>query len=341
MRPPVVLIRADAGFRMGMGHVARCRAIAEALVDEGAEIAFVSVDPPAAAVSSFAACGSRFHASAGPAGSPADLERTLKVAEEIGARVVLLDGYHFDEAFRVGLRRSGAFLATLDDLGDARALHADLVINPAPRAVDHPYDRIAPGARLLLGPAFAPLRREFREALRLPSPPLVERRSILISFGGSDPLGLTIPTTRAALAILPDDVSFLVLVGGGANDAERTAAELSAMSSRVEVRVDARDVARLMTRAGLAISAAGGTVAELAAMSVPAVLVVVADNQEPASRSLGDGFSVVPPEPATIAARAAELWADPIRRAAMSLALRDRVDGSGAARIARALVENA
>jgi len=339
MSPPVVLIRADAGFRMGMGHVARCRAIAEALIEEGAEVVFVSVDPPVAAVSSFAARGCRFRASVGPAGSFADLERTLVVAEETGARIILLDGYHFDEVFRAGLRRSGAFLATLDDLGDGCALHADLVVNPAPRAVDRPYDRIAPGARLLLGPAFAPLRREFREALRLPSPSLVERRSVLVSFGGSDPLGLTSPTTEAALAVMPDDVSFLVLVGGGANDAERTAAELSAMSSRVEVRVDARDVARLMTRAGLAISAAGGTVGELAAMAVPAVLVVVADNQEPASRSLVDGFVVVPPHPAMIAARAAELWADPTRRTAMSLALRDRVDGLGAVRIARAVLD--
>jgi len=339
MTPPVVLIRADAGVRMGMGHVARCRAIAEALVEEGAEVVFVSVDPPAAALSSFADGGFRFRASVGPAGSFADLERTLVVAKDIGARIIQLDGYHFDEVFRAGLRRSGAFLATLDDLGDGRALHADLVVNPAPRAADRPYVRIAPGARLLLGPAFAPLRREFRDTLRLPSPSLVERRSILVSFGGSDPLGLTLPTTEAALAILPDDVSFLVLIGGGAIDAERTASELSAMSSRVEVRVDARDVARLMTRAGLAISAAGGTVAELAVMAVPAVLVVVADNQEPASRSLGDGFTVVPPHPATIAARAAELWADSARREAMSHALRGRVDGLGAVRIARAVLE--
>lgn len=339
MSGPLVLIRADAGHRVGMGHVARCRAIAEALIEEGARVLFVSVDPSAAALSTIAECGAEFRAGAGPAGSSADLERTLGIAAERGARFILLDGYHFDEAFRAGLRRSGAITIAMDDLADRKALHADLVINPAPRAADLPYGRIAPGARLLLGPTFAPLRREFREALRLPSPPLLERRTILVSFGGSDPMGLTRPTTEALLATPPDDVSILVLIGGGAVDGERTAEALSRLSPRIEAEIDARDVARLMTRAGLAISAAGGTAAELAAMAVPAVLVVVADNQEPASRSLGEGFVVVPPDPLKIVERAVELWCDPARRAAMSLSLRDRVDGLGATRIARAALE--
>jgi len=339
MTVPVVLIRADAGFRMGMGHVARCRAVAESLIEDGARVVFVAVDPPRSALSSFETCGADVRASVGPAGSPADLERTLGVAAEVGARFILLDGYHFDEAFRAGLRRSGAFLAAFDDTGDRNTRHADLVINPAPRAAEQPYDRIAPGARLLLGPAFAPLRREFREALNLPTQPVDRRGAVLVTFGGSDPLGLTGPTTKALLATLPEDVSLLVLIGGGANDAEGTATEVSALSPRIEVRIDARDVARVMTRAGLAVSAAGGTAAELAAMAVPAVLVVVADNQEPASRSLGDGFAVTPPDPKTIAARAGELWADPCRRAAMSAALRDRVDALGAARIARAILK--
>lgn len=341
MSGPVVLFRVDAGLAMGMGHVARCVAVAEALIDDGSRPVFVGVDPPDAARSWIAALGVEFRPSDGPANSSADLARTLAVAAEVGARVLVLDGHHFDEGFRAGLRRFPGVIAALDDLADRSALHADVVVNSAPRAIDLPYARIAPGATLLLGPAHAPLRREFREALRSSPPPPAERDTVLVAFGGSDPLNLTRPTVEALRAALPGGVSILAVIGGAAADASGTAVALERAGPGIEARVDARDVARLMTRTGLAVSAAGGTVAELAAMGVPAVLVVVADNQAPASRSLGRGFVLAPPDPATIAARAVELWRDPERRAAMSAALRDRVDALGAVRVARAILDRA
>ncbi|WP_282183320.1 glycosyltransferase, partial [Azospirillum brasilense] len=102
---------------------------------------------------------------------------------------------------------------------------------------------------------------------------------------------------------------------------------------------------RLMAQAGLAVSAAGTTTGELAAIGTPAVLVTIAGNQLEAARqsealgwcALVAGQTEGAPE--RIADVALELWTDPARRRIMADKLVGIVDGQGALRIARALAE--
>ncbi|MGB8840018.1 MAG: UDP-2,4-diacetamido-2,4,6-trideoxy-beta-L-altropyranose hydrolase, partial [Aliidongia sp.] len=99
----------------------------------------------------------------------------------------------------------------------------------------------------------------------------------------------------------------------------------------------------LMLGARLAISAAGGTLAELAALRTPSLLVAVAENQQEAARlSPGHGWCLaldgrdadaVP----RIVATALALWPDTPRLAAMSAAATGLVDGGGPGRVADAL----
>jgi len=112
---------------------------------------------------------------------------------------------------------------------------------------------------------------------------------------------------------------------------------------RVRVHRDTSRMGQLMAEAGLAVSAAGTTTAELAAIGAPAVLVTIADNQDEAARqsealgwcALVDGRA--PDAADRIAAVALALWADPPRRVAMAERLAGIVDGQGAVRIAEAL----
>lgn len=343
--PPAMLLRADAAPAIGAGHVMRCLAVAEALQDAGVAPHFACASLPPALEDRLRAEGMTVHRFDAEPGSDGDLAATLAVAEAIGAGAVVVDGYRFGTGWRAGLKASGRPVLAFDDAGTGEPLHADLIVNAAPDAAGLPYDRAAPGALLLLGPSHAPLRREVRDAAAAVKALLTERTALLVTFGGSDPLGLTGPVIERLAPALPDGVQLDVAVGGAATNADAVERMARRFGDRVRPHRDTPRMGALMAASGLAVSAAGTTTAELAAIGVPAVLVTIADNQmEAARQSAGLGWCVlVDGRAADAADRIAEaalaLWADPPRRAAMAERLAGIVDGQGAARIARALMQ--
>ncbi len=347
----VILIRADASPTIGTGHVMRCLAVAEALREQGHEALFAAVESTPAIDRRLSADGFRHVAIAGPVGEAADLAATRSLLRREHGSAVMIDGYRFGEAYRAGLQAAGARVLAWDDLGDGTPLHADLVVNAAPQASALPYDAMAPGALLLLGPDYAPLRRELRLAARETRRPIDERPVLLVTFGGSDPLGLTGPVLEALAAGRPDGCRLVAAVGGS-NPRAAALTELAVRLGRqfgvdLSVEIDCPHMGALMADSGLAVSAGGGTMGELAALTVPTLLVVTADNQAMASgdaAALGwcdalDARGNSPADAAAIiAARALALWADAPRRQAMQdAAAALPLDGDGALRIARAL----
>ncbi|WP_448206549.1 UDP-2,4-diacetamido-2,4,6-trideoxy-beta-L-altropyranose hydrolase [Azospirillum sp. sgz302134] len=341
-----ILLRADASASIGTGHVMRCLALAEALQDQGFTPHFVAAALSPALEERLRTAGMGVHRIDAEAGSGADLAGTLAVARATGAVAAIVDGYRFGEDWRAGLAKSGLCVLTFDDAGTGEPLHAGLIVNAAPDAHRLPYRRGNPEAVLLLGPAHAPLRREVREAAASPKAPLPDRRALLVTFGGSDPLGLTEPVMVRLAPALPAGVRLDVVVGGAAPNAGAVEAAARRLGDRVRVHRDTPRMGHLMAEAGLAVSAAGTTTAELAAIGTPAVLVTIADNQDEAARqsealgwcALVDGRSSDAPE--RIAEVALALWANPARRLSMAERLAGIVDGQGAVRIAEALRES-
>lgn len=348
-----LLFRADATPAMGTGHVMRCLAVAEAAAELGHACHMAAAAATPAVVRRLADAGLPLHRLEAPPGSAADLALTRALAAALDARTVIIDGYHFDTDWRAGLRAElradGRRVLAFDDLAGPEPLHADLVVNASPAADPRTYARLAPGAVCLLGPAYAPLRREIREAARRPPAPPAGRTSILLTFGGSDPLGLTAPCLERLAPDLPPGCRLTVAVGGSDPRADEVAAAARRFGGRVAVHRDSPAMGALMAAAGLAVSAGGGTLAELAALAVPTVLVVVADNQAPppaltrtpAAAAWGPVIDARALDPADAADRIAEaawtLWRDPDARAELAARGRGRVDGEGAVRIARHL----
>jgi len=340
---PVILLRADAGASIGAGHVMRCLALAEALQDMGFAGHFVAAALPEALEERLRASGMAVHRIAGQPGSAEDLAATLAVAGAVGAVAVVVDGYSFGAEWRAGLAASGLCVLAFDDAGTGEPLHADLIVNAAPDAAGLPYGVGNPKAVRLLGPAYAPLRREVRAAATAAKAPLAERMALLVTFGGSDPLGLSAPVLARLAPALPPEVRLDVAVGGAAPNAGAVEDAARPFGERVRVHRDTPHMGQLMAEAGLAVSAAGTTTAELAAIGTPAVLVTIADNQDEAARqSEALGWCALvngraPDAADRIVAVALALWADPPRRVAMAERLAGIVDGQGAVRIAEAL----
>jgi UDP-2,4-diacetamido-2,4,6-trideoxy-beta-L-altropyranose hydrolase len=324
-----------------MGHAMRCLALVQALVDQhGGSATFVMADPPDAFVARAGYEGAAVVALDADPGSLEDAEETAALARARKARWIVVDGYHFDSRYQRAVRDAGLRLLALDDRARLNRYHADLVLNQNAGASPELYrDRVA-GTRLLLGPAHALLRREFRrwEGSSREVPAMARR--VLVTLGGADPEDVT---SRVVGALAKRDERYELQVVAGAVNPHRKALERAAASDGFELTVEARDMPHRMAWADLAVAAAGSTSWELARVGTPQLAIVLAENQELVARSLeAAGLAVslgwhADLRPEQIAAAVDGLAKDRRRRAELSRRGREVVDGQGALRVLAAM----
>jgi UDP-2,4-diacetamido-2,4,6-trideoxy-beta-L-altropyranose hydrolase len=199
------------------------------------------------------------------------------IRDRIGAcDLMIVDHYGLDAVFERACRDFARAILVIDDIAD-RVHDCDVLLDQTLGRGEADYrPHVAGAARMLLGPRYALLRPQFRaardEALQRRDAARGARR-ILISFGASDPHGLTLPVARA----LHDRGGNLVLDAVvGANAAK---SNLTAGLDRLELHKQVADMASLMVRADLAVGAPGATSWERCALGLPSVVVTLADNQ--------------------------------------------------------------
>lgn len=307
----ILWIRADASPSTGFGHVMRSLALAEAADERGIAIRIVS----AAAPGLDAELGRRGLERVPPDGWPDAVS---------AGDLVVFDGYAFGPRDERRARDAGATVAAVADHG--RGAHdVEILVDPNPREA-HAYDLPAE-ARVLFGPRYALVRREFRREADPAS------RRLLLTFGGSDVAGLG-GLVSAAIdgcvrdGSLPFD-EVVLLCGPGA------ATPPAADWLQVERSPDA--VGDLFAGCAAAISAAGSTIWELLTVGVATALVQVADNQAAvAGGTVAAGAAIdlgeAPPDPEAVR-RAVRRLGDPDERGRLRAAGRTLVDGRGADRV--------
>lgn len=316
------LIRADASVQIGMGHRVRCQALIHAFETLGWQCQFV-VDGHC---KRFATQDDYFIE------SEAEFWQLAKQAD-----LVILDhyGYHADDITH--LHQHQPTLLVLDDMNDRGHFPAKWVLNPLletySECVTFP----------LVGSQYALLRHSFTQRpISLSSPD-----KLLITLGGTDPLALTLPIVKTLLSsgFLAKDM--IVLLGADAVNADHVVCFCHENNLAVERGV--ADVTPLMRQARMAVSAAGGTLFELACIGVPTIFAQVADNQTRSLEQhipLGWCYSVrfdsvaMEERPALIEKLVEQVkqqwfdleWQHQARNVAQHL-----VDGKGAFRVAKAI----
>jgi UDP-2,4-diacetamido-2,4,6-trideoxy-beta-L-altropyranose hydrolase len=336
---PKLLIRADAGPQIGAGHLMRCLALAQAWQDSGGDCLFASAPMNSALQERLAAEGFGRTQIDAPPGSDADARATIEAARQHNAGTVVLDGYGFDAGFQEKIKLAGFRLLVLDDYGHARHYWADWILNQNLRATPEMYRNREAGGRLLLGSQYVLLRREFRKWRDWVRDGRGVARNILVSLGGSDPANAT-PRVLQALRTLARESWEGVVIAGPANP-NRAAIEATSAKCGLPAQVvqNPDDLPSIMARADLAVSGAGATCWELAFMGVPAVLLVLADNQKVVAEPLaaaGAAWNLGALETATpaIIGRALQsMMIDTSARQEMSRRGRALIDGEGCARV--------
>ena len=308
----IIAFRCDGNDAVGAGHVARCLQIARAFRDAGRTVVFVG-EYEGTSASLVAAAGVEVRAPAGPG---------LGIPSGAGAAVV--DSYELSWPEMEELAGSipVAFIADGNDAPSVTAVvsyHLD-----AERRV-----RVPRGTVAILGPAYAPVSRECADARRGR-----ERfQHALVALGGGGHGGHAVELVAEEL-LRHDDVEVFVAGRGAALP----------QHPRLRHEFVAGGLSERIAWADVAVCGAGSTPYELACAGVPALLLVLADNQESVGRAFAEAGAAISLDARggldRSALRAAvERLRDPEERRRLARAGQRLVDGRGAERTRDALLE--
>ena len=335
----MVLIRADANETIGTGHVMRCLSIAKAFRTHGAEVLFITADHKSDQLISNAGFSSAC-LDGNWSDLPEELPKLTGILEELRPELLLVDSYYVTDEYLKKLRRH-APVAYIDDV-NKQTWDVDWLVNYNIYAESYDYGGYA-GTRtgLLLSPRFAPLREEFRD----PGTHAINSTvsNVLVSAGGSDPERIT---ERMISEICPEwpDIRFHFVVGG----LNPRISKIRALESgNVVLHIDEKHMSSLMKAADVAISAAGSTLYELCACGTPTITYTLADNQLDAAKAFErQGIMVYAGDCREndrfindLEESFRDLINDVSRRTSCSEKMQALVDGSGAERIAEAMLQ--
>jgi UDP-2,4-diacetamido-2,4,6-trideoxy-beta-L-altropyranose hydrolase len=279
----VAVLRADASGLIGVGHVMRSLALGEALLDAGFDVVLASVDLPAGMRKEANKCGITVVDLQCDAFGSDDALATLS----LNAAVLVIDGYMFERKFFGELENRAANFVVIDDNVETNALAPSVVINQNPHATAEMYSHLLGKPRLLLGLQYALLRREVREATKQSINPVAGK--VFVAMGGSDFLQLTSPIVDGL-----KDLDIEICVAVGPTNSQRQQIEETVRSIPRSRMIPQTDYITELASSSLAILAAGSSLWEAAALGVPSIGLIVADNQLGlANASQESGFSVV------------------------------------------------
>lgn len=298
-----IAIRVDSSESIGTGHVYRCSGLAKSLTNHGHECIFYCKSHPGNISGLLISAGyqvkflsleendeniSDKNGVAHQAWLGGSQEHDVRmfldaIGNETKPNLVIVDHYALSDKWeRLVFEQLGCLLVVVDDLCD-RKHYCNFLIDQTFMRNSRDYDGlINESALAITGTSYALIRDEFR-FLR---PAAITRRienlspkKLLITMGGIDEFNyskkiLTFLDENAYITIF----SITLVVGVKCPHIK----ELKAYSAELGVNfiVNASDMANLMLQNDIAIGALGGTTWERCVLGLPALNVVVAENQK-------------------------------------------------------------
>jgi UDP-2,4-diacetamido-2,4,6-trideoxy-beta-L-altropyranose hydrolase len=316
---PRALLCADCGTGVGLGHLERMLALADALRPD-VDVVVLVPEGDQALQDRVALRGHAFTAASG------DTANRVETAVDEGASfaAVVLDGYVFDVALQHRLRMR-APLIVVDDL--QLPADCDIAVNPSPGG----EDLRPPGAATFLGgAAYALIRKAIVDARDLAIRQGRQARTVIVSTGATDLAGIGGSVSRDLLD-RDTTVEVIRVIGPDSGDARRDGVP------RERLLVAPPDLADVLATSTIYVGAAGTTAVQAACVGTPAVITAAVPNQKAQAQALARAGCAVVADTARMASACLTLLDDPDARATMAERGRALVDGLGAARVAEAI----
>lgn len=304
-----VVFRADASSQIGTGHVMRCLTLADFLRKQGMRTVFVCRELPGFFPEMVTEKGHELvllsrpeqfvskRCSGGPAHSfwlgvswEDDAAEILKKINQIDWLVV--DHYALERCWEVALRGVAKRIFVIDDLAD-REHDCDLLLDQNFfENSELRYRGLVPEfCKCLLGPRFALLRDEFLKMRQSLPQKNGKIHNVFVCFGGGDAHNETRKALRALRIFEGKDV-FVDVVAGKANPHAEVIEDMCRTMTFASFYHGVANMAELMSKADLAIGAGGVVSWERCSLSLPSIVIAIAENQIGISKGL-DSVGVV------------------------------------------------
>ena len=350
-----VAFRVDASSQIGTGQFFRCLTLADALTSSGRQVCFVSRQLPdelqqrlserniefrkIGGAGSAEECHDLRHSQWLGTSQAQDAAETIQALSGIPFEWLIVDHYALDERWETALRAHVGSIAVIDDLAD-RSHNCDVLLDQNLRA-DNPYaGRVPVGCKVLLGPTYALVREEFRQARPHVRPRHGSVKRILIYFGGVDAGNFTGHAIEAVAGQKLAELRVDVIADLANQRREQIASQCTRHGFAFHVQTDR--MGELMAAADLSIGAGGAATWERCCLGLPTLVICAAENQKRQIEYAACDGLLFAPEPrgestAFIRYHVQLLMDNPYLREAMSRAGLKAVDGEGVWRAVRNL----
>ena len=303
------LFRVDASSQIGSGHFHRCLTLARACLSEGARVSFLSRNLPAGYREVLATSqikllnlercadeevvGDLAHSSWLGLSQNEDAQECLRLIGLNKFDWLVVDHYGLDFRWESAVKESAGRILVIDDLADRRhecdlLLDQNFYIDSQVR-----YKKILnKGAKTLLGPEYALLRREFSELRSNLKRTMGSVSRILVSFGGVDKGNWTSLVMDALINLGMDEIEVDVVVGLGNGFHKLVREKCIKYGFNYYFQHDA--MGDLMVKADLCIGAGGISVWERCCLGLPSIIMPVSVNQIKQVHDAGNSKLLLP-----------------------------------------------
>lgn len=338
----LIVFRCDASPTIGMGHFMRCFALAQCWLEMGGQTVFIFAEKNDVVINLLENHGVECQVLGVDPGSQDDANRFKEVLDATAPEWIIVDGYHFKKTWFDSICTGSGKIAFWTDYVQEEGLKLDLILNQNAHASVEVCQQISSEAYVLAGLDYLVLRNEFRAKLDQRSIKSAPIRRLLVTMGGADPDNVS----STIIEFLSECAQWLEvdLVVGSNNKHIEHLRELADSKNNVILHYNVSDMTTLMESSDLAITAAGTTLWELAFMGVPALSVVLAENQlllSEAADSLGFSKSLGWASDLNLASFSNvlhQLVDHPVKLMDMKQKALDNVDGLGAKRVCEYLL---
>jgi UDP-2,4-diacetamido-2,4,6-trideoxy-beta-L-altropyranose hydrolase len=288
-----IAFRVDASVTIGTGHVMRCLTLAEELKELGFNCFFLCRNHDGNLIDFIEDKGfivfklettltvslilEDYSTWIGTTAEQ-DAHQSIEFLKSRNFDWLVIDHYGIDVQWEKLVRPYVQKVFVIDDLANRRH-DCDILLdqNLVPE-YETRYECLVPShCKLLLGPKYALLRKEFREIRQKFI--VREQNRILLFFGGTDPVNATERVINASAETTFINKWHVDVVVGNNNINKMKIKEICEKYDNVNYYCQVKNMAELMMKATFGIMAGGSTTWERYCVGLPAILITIAENQ--------------------------------------------------------------
>ncbi len=280
-----IIFRVDASVQIGSGHLMRCLTLAEAVRERGAQTYFICRERAGSLIPLLGQREMPVRVLTPSQIPPVeDAKQTVEALNGNEPDWLVVDHYDLGIDWENQLRPHVGRLLVIDDL--ARRHHeCDVLLDQNYSEEDERRyaEFVAPTCKVLAGPRYALLRKEFRVMREQLGPRAHRLNRIMVFFTAGNDQGETLKAMRG-IELFGKAEMVDVVVGQANPDNVEIRARCAELRWEFHCQVDY--MPKLIARADVVIGAGGSSNWERCALGVPALVAILADNQAPVVHAL-------------------------------------------------------